>query len=65
MMVFFHGGGFVVGTGSSAFYDGTKLAASEVIVVTINYRSCLCALIGVGAVWPHGCATYFSITDYN
>ncbi|XP_005094077.1 cocaine esterase [Aplysia californica] len=36
VMVWIHGGGYV--TGSSSLYDGTLLAAKEVIVVTINYR---------------------------
>ena len=38
ILVFFHGGGFVEGSGSVPVYDGAGLAAKGIIVVTINYR---------------------------
>ncbi|WP_375291578.1 carboxylesterase/lipase family protein [Qipengyuania sp.] len=39
VMLWFHGGGFEVGTGSSALYDGTNLAKrGDVVVATINSR---------------------------
>lgn len=39
VMVWFHGGGFVLGSGSEGSYDGEKLARDQnVIVVTVNYR---------------------------
>lgn len=39
IMVWIHGGGFQVGSGSLAAYQGEKLAqAANVVVVTINYR---------------------------
>jgi len=38
VMVWIHGGGFVVGSGSEPRYDGTRLAARGVIVVTVNHR---------------------------
>lgn len=39
VMVWFHGGGFESGSGSSAWYDGSNLARDgEVVVVTINHR---------------------------
>ncbi len=39
VMVWIHGGGFEIGAGSQAFYDGAKLASrGDVVVVTINYR---------------------------
>jgi para-nitrobenzyl esterase len=38
VIVFVHGGGFVEGSGSIAVYDGTRLASTGVVVVTINYR---------------------------
>ncbi|CAK0888551.1 unnamed protein product [Prorocentrum cordatum] len=38
-MVGIHGGGFQMGSGSEALYDGANLAAKEgVMVVTLNYR---------------------------
>lgn len=39
VMVWLHGGGFVAGSGASAPYDGTRLAARhDVVVVTLNHR---------------------------
>lgn len=39
VMVWFHGGGFVSGSGGSTRYDGTNLAARHgVVVVTVNHR---------------------------
>ena len=36
--VFLHGGGFSMGAGSQPLYEGTELAKSGVVVVTLNYR---------------------------
>jgi para-nitrobenzyl esterase len=39
VMVWLHGGGFAVGSGSMPAYDGARLAArGDVVVVTINHR---------------------------
>lgn len=39
VMVFIHGGGFLVGSGGNATYNGATLAQrGDVVVVTINYR---------------------------
>lgn len=39
VMVWIHGGGFVIGSGSSAMYNGTEMAKNgDVVIVTINYR---------------------------
>ncbi|MGH6889370.1 MAG: carboxylesterase/lipase family protein [Rhizomicrobium sp.] len=38
VMVWIHGGAFVIGAGSQSLYDGSHLAAHGVVVVTINYR---------------------------
>lgn len=38
VLVWVPGGGFVAGSGSAAVYDGAKLAAQGIVVVTINYR---------------------------
>lgn len=39
VMVWIHGGGFTIGSGSEAAYNGEHLAArGDVVVVTINYR---------------------------
>lgn len=39
VMLWFHGGGFEAGTGSSGIYDGANMARrGDVVVVTINHR---------------------------
>ncbi len=39
VMVWFHGGGFTTGSGSSRAYDGVRLAKrGDVVVVTVNHR---------------------------
>ena len=38
VMVFLHGGAFVHGSSNQAGYDGRAIAASGVVVVTLNYR---------------------------
>ena len=38
VMVWFHGGAFVIGAGSQGIYNGKHLAARGVVVVTANYR---------------------------
>ena len=37
-MVWIHGGGFLLGSGTQAMYNGEVLAREGVVVVTINYR---------------------------
>ena len=37
-MVWIHGGGFVVGSGSEARYDATRLAQRGIVAVTLNHR---------------------------
>jgi para-nitrobenzyl esterase len=38
VMVWIHGGAFVIGAGSQPVYDGARLASRDVVVVTLNYR---------------------------
>ena len=38
VMFWIPGGGFVVGSGSEPRYDGTRLAARGIVVVTVNHR---------------------------
>jgi len=37
-MVWFHGGGFLTGSGNSNIYGPDYLVAEDVVVVTLNYR---------------------------
>lgn len=43
VLVWLHGGGFTLGSGSDAGCDGARLAAEGAVVVTLNYR---CGLFG-------------------
>ncbi|HEV7384675.1 MAG TPA: carboxylesterase family protein [Phenylobacterium sp.] len=38
VMVWIHGGGFTMGSGSQPLFDGAKLARRGIVVVTLNYR---------------------------
>jgi len=38
VMVWVHGGGFIGGSGSTPFYDGTAFAHDGVVLVSLNYR---------------------------
>jgi para-nitrobenzyl esterase len=39
VVVFFHGGGVAMGSGSAPLYDGARLAArGDIVVVTLNFR---------------------------
>ncbi len=38
VLFWIHGGAFLIGSGSQPLYEGSKLAALDVVVVTINYR---------------------------
>ncbi|CAH1787164.1 unnamed protein product [Owenia fusiformis] len=46
VMVWIHGGGLMMG--SNRMYDGTVLAATDVVVVTINYRLGILAWLSTG-----------------
>lgn len=53
IMIFIPGGAFVVGNGSSNFYDGSRLAGHDVVVVTLNYRVGLFGFMELGALDNH------------
>lgn len=38
VMVWIHGGGYVIGSGASRIYDGSRFAQDGVVLVTLNYR---------------------------
>ena len=52
VMVWIHGGGFEMGSGSSPLYDGTRFAHSGVVLVTINYRLGALGFLELGHLDP-------------
>ncbi len=38
VMLWIHGGGFIIGSSSQSLYDGEPLASEGVVVVSVNYR---------------------------
>jgi len=38
VMVWIHGGAFIIGSGASPMYDGAEFARRDVVLVSINYR---------------------------
>ena len=49
VLVWIHGGGFVIGSGSQQIYDGSGLARrGDVVVVTINYRLGVLGFLDLG-----------------
>ena len=57
VMFWIHGGAFVIGSGSSPIYDGTRFAEhGDVVVVTINYRLGLFGFLHLEQVFGDGFA---------
>ena len=53
VMVWIHGGGFLVGSGSTVVYDGTELARrGDVVVVSLNYRLGATGFSHLSTVFP-------------
>lgn len=49
VLVWIHGGAFIMGAGSQPLYDGTSFAANhDIVVVSINYRLGLLGLLYLG-----------------
>ena len=48
VLVWVHGGAYINGSGSIAWYDGTSLASRGTVVVTINYRLGVLGFLGAG-----------------
>ncbi len=52
VMVWIHGGGFEMGSGSSPLYDGTAFARNGVVLVTLNYRLGAFGFLELGGLDP-------------
>jgi len=53
VLVWFHGGGFTTGSGSSLSYDGVRLAKrGDVVVVTVNHRLNVFGHLNLAAYGP-------------
>ena len=66
VMVWIHGGSNVFGQGSSAIYDGARLAKHGVVVVTINYRLGVLGFLAhpaLSAESPHHASGNFALLD--
>ena len=66
VLVYFHGGGLVAGSGSEPRYDGASLASRGIVTVTVNYRLGvfgLLALPALSAESPHHASGNYSLLD--
>lgn len=53
VMVYFHGGAYASGSGSSPLYDGTNLATKgDVVVITVNHRLNAFGYLSLGKLNP-------------
>ncbi|WIX77269.1 carboxylesterase family protein [Amycolatopsis carbonis] len=53
VLVWFHGGGFLTGSGGQDWYDGTRLADdADAVVVTVNYRLGVFGFLAFDGVAP-------------
>ncbi len=66
IFVWIHGGGMVAGTGMAPFFEGERLAAQGMMVVTINYRLGLFGFLchpELTAEAPYGSSGNYAILD--
>jgi para-nitrobenzyl esterase len=66
ILIYYHGGGWMVGDASEARYDGTALARHGIIVVTANYRLNLFGLLAhpeLSAESSHQASGNYSFLD--
>ncbi|WP_404476654.1 carboxylesterase/lipase family protein [Novosphingobium sp. BL-52-GroH] len=66
VLVFIHGGGFFEGSNSVPVYDGARLAAQGIVVVTINYRLGAFGFLAtpeLAAESPHHAAGNYGLLD--
>lgn len=66
VVVWIHGGGFAVGSGSLPIFDGTALARRGAVVVTFNYRLGRLGFLAhpaLSAEQPHGTSGNYALLD--
>ena len=66
VLFWIHGGGYTGGSGSTAIYDGTPLAADGGVAVTINYRLNVFGFLAhpaLSAESPHGASGNYGLLD--
>jgi para-nitrobenzyl esterase len=66
VMVWIHGGGFLIGASSQSVYDGEPLASEGVVVVSINYRLGIFGFLAHPALSqesPHGVSGNYAMLD--
>ena len=66
VLFWIHGGGYTGGSGTTALYDGTRLAADGAVVVTINYRLNVFGFLAhpaLSAESPHGASGNYGLLD--
>ena len=66
VLVWIHGGALVTGSGADPLYDGTALAKSGLVVVSINYRLGVLGYLahpGLSAESPQGISGNYGLLD--
>ena len=66
VLFWIHGGGYTGGSGSTALYDGTPLAADGAVVVSINYRLNVFGFLAhpaLSAESSHGASGNYGLLD--
>jgi para-nitrobenzyl esterase len=64
VLVWIHGGAFLMGSGSTRLYDGSHLAkAGGAVVVTINYRLGALGFLNLREIFPGRAATNLGLRD--
>ena len=66
VMVWIHGGGFVAGSGAEPRYDGARLAARGIVVVTLNHRLNALGYLAtpeLTAESDHGASGHYAMLD--
>lgn len=68
VLVYFYGGGFVVGDGSEPRYDGASMAKKGIVVVTVNYRLNIFGFLAhpdLSAESPYKASGNYGLLDQN